>query len=153
MHSKLKPNGQPGLHAATNSTVTLRRVLKKDCRTVLDYLHVVHAAYFLCRLLMRKMSEHGEHVRRKVELKYVLMLWSSVHMPIIQRLYVVYADEGPEAVACTSVNLFDLLRTSEYPELNLFWPSRSHVVTANAHLNYQPHAHHHSPRAWMVVQL
>ena len=27
--------------------------------------------------------------------------------------YVVYADEGPEAVACTSVDLFDLLRTSE----------------------------------------
>lgn len=27
--------------------------------------------------------------------------------------YVVYADEGPEAVACTSINLFDLLRTSE----------------------------------------
>ncbi|KAF8734645.1 hypothetical protein AX14_003278 [Amanita brunnescens Koide BX004] len=33
---------------------------------------MVHAAYFLCRLLMRKVSEHGEHVylesiRRKVE--------------------------------------------------------------------------------------
>ena len=27
--------------------------------------------------------------------------------------YVVYADDGPEAVACISVNLFDLLRTSE----------------------------------------
>jgi hypothetical protein len=27
--------------------------------------------------------------------------------------YVVYADEGPEALACTSVDLFDLLRTSE----------------------------------------
>ena len=27
--------------------------------------------------------------------------------------YVVYADEGPEAVACTSDELFDLLRTSE----------------------------------------
>ena len=27
--------------------------------------------------------------------------------------YTVYADEGPEAVACTSINLFDLLRTSE----------------------------------------
>ena len=27
--------------------------------------------------------------------------------------YVVYADEGLEAVACTSNNLFDLLRTSE----------------------------------------
>ena len=27
--------------------------------------------------------------------------------------YVVYADEGPEAVACTDVDLFDLLRTSE----------------------------------------
>ncbi|KAM6501540.1 hypothetical protein JOM56_001517 [Amanita muscaria] len=49
------------------------KVLKKDCRTVLDHLHVVHAAYFLCRLLMKKVSEHGEHVysefiRRKVEL-------------------------------------------------------------------------------------
>ena len=27
--------------------------------------------------------------------------------------YVVYADVGPEAVACTSIDLFDLLRTSE----------------------------------------
>ena len=27
--------------------------------------------------------------------------------------YVVYADEGPEAVACTSIDLFGLLRTSE----------------------------------------
>jgi hypothetical protein len=27
--------------------------------------------------------------------------------------YVVFADEGPEAVACTSADLFDLLRTSE----------------------------------------
>jgi hypothetical protein len=27
--------------------------------------------------------------------------------------YVVYADEGPEAVSCSSINLFDLLRTSE----------------------------------------
>jgi hypothetical protein len=27
--------------------------------------------------------------------------------------YVVYADEGPEALACTSIDLFDLLRTSE----------------------------------------
>jgi len=27
--------------------------------------------------------------------------------------YVVYADEGPEAVACTTVNLFGLLRTSQ----------------------------------------
>jgi hypothetical protein len=27
--------------------------------------------------------------------------------------YVVFADEGPEAVAFTHVNLFDLLRTSE----------------------------------------
>jgi hypothetical protein len=27
--------------------------------------------------------------------------------------YVVYADEGPEAVAFTSINLFDLLRTSK----------------------------------------
>ena len=27
--------------------------------------------------------------------------------------YVVYADEGPEAVACTSINLFDLVCTSE----------------------------------------
>lgn len=33
---------------------------------------------------MRKVSEHGEHVylefiRRKVELEYVLVVWSSVH--------------------------------------------------------------------------
>lgn len=59
-------------------------MLKKDCRTVLDHVRVVHAAFFLCRLLMRKMSEHGEHVysefiRRKVELEYVLVFWSSVH--------------------------------------------------------------------------
>ena len=27
--------------------------------------------------------------------------------------YAVYTDEGPEAAACTSVDLFDLLRTSE----------------------------------------
>lgn len=27
--------------------------------------------------------------------------------------YVMYADEGPEAVACTSIDLFDLLRTSQ----------------------------------------
>jgi hypothetical protein len=27
--------------------------------------------------------------------------------------YVVYADEGPEAVAFTSINLFDLLRISK----------------------------------------
>jgi hypothetical protein len=59
-------------------------VLKKECRTLLDHLHVVHAAYFLCRLLMRKMSEHGEHVdlefiHRKVELECVLVFLSSLH--------------------------------------------------------------------------
>ena len=51
---------------------------------ICSHLHVVTAAYFLCRLLMRKMSEHGEHVdlafiRRKVELECVLVFWSSVH--------------------------------------------------------------------------
>ena len=30
-----------------------------------------------------------------------------------QIFYVVYADEGPEAVAFTSIHLFDLLRRSE----------------------------------------
>ncbi|KAF8349643.1 hypothetical protein F5887DRAFT_947384 [Amanita rubescens] len=171
------------------------KVLKTDCRTVLDHLHVVHAGYFLCRLLMRKMSEHGERVclefiRRKVELdkQYPYIFPQSpvaihvssepapsdypttllarafkseevINLPrvsleeteiiqyqhsprLLQRetfvsfnedeacyevfripafitadqekvFYVVYADEGPEAVACTSVNLFDFLRTSE----------------------------------------
>ena len=28
--------------------------------------------------------------------------------------YMVYADEGPEVLACTSINLFDLLHTSEW---------------------------------------
>ncbi|KAK2467547.1 hypothetical protein APHAL10511_000402 [Amanita phalloides] len=172
------------------------KVLKKECRTMLDHLHVVQAAYFLCRLLMRMVSEHGEPVylefiRRKVELdkQYPYVFPESpaaaIHVPsepapsdypatraarafksnevmnlprvllqeaeliqyqrcpeLLQRetfmsfnedeaeyevfripafitadqeriFYVVYADEGPEAVACTSVNLFDLLRTSE----------------------------------------
>jgi len=169
-------------------------VLKKECRTLHDHLHVVHAAYFLCRLLMRKMSEHGEQVdlefiSRKVELDkklpYVFPKSPAVaihvsseptpsdydypitlparafksnevmNLPRVslqkteliryQRcpellhretfvsfdedevfriplfitagqeriFYVVYADEGAEAVACTSVDLFDLLRTSE----------------------------------------
>ncbi|KAH9970524.1 hypothetical protein BGW80DRAFT_1329785 [Lactifluus volemus] len=171
------------------------KVLKKECKTLLDHLHVVHAAYFLCRLLMRKMSEHGEHVylefiRRKVELDkqypyvfppespsvvipsepaksdYPLTLSARafgskevMNLPrvsleetdliqyrrrpeLLQRetfvsfnedeaeyeafripafltanqqkiFYVVYADEGPEAVAFSSINLFDLLRTSQ----------------------------------------
>jgi hypothetical protein len=78
------------------------KVLKKECRTILEYalyefdgvivliycflshLHVVHAAYFLCQLLMRMVSEYGEHVylefiSRKVELEYVFVFWSSVH--------------------------------------------------------------------------
>lgn len=72
-------------------------VLKKECRTVLEYatckfggvivliyffcshIHVVHAGFFLCRLLMTMVVEqHGERVyrefiRRKVELEYVLV--------------------------------------------------------------------------------
>lgn len=44
----------------------------------------LHAAFFLCRLLMRKISEQGEHVyleciRRKVELEYVIVFWSSMY--------------------------------------------------------------------------
>ncbi|KAF8808767.1 hypothetical protein BYT27DRAFT_7095966 [Phlegmacium glaucopus] len=175
------------------------KVLKKECRTVLDHLHVVHAAYFLCWLLMTKVSEHGEHIYLEFiscmpikaflskqypyifpesssaaihissepapsdypttlvvctfELKEVMnlprvllqeteLIQYQCNPELLQRetfvsfnedeadykvfhilafitadqeraFYVVYADEGPEAVACTSINLFDLLCTSE----------------------------------------
>ncbi|KAH9970538.1 hypothetical protein BGW80DRAFT_1329859 [Lactifluus volemus] len=147
------------------------KVLKKECKTLLDHLHVVYAAYFLCRLLMRKMSEHGERVhvefiRRKVELDkqypYVFppespsvvipsepvpsdyrltrllvmnlprvslqetdLIQYQRHPELLQRetfvsfrkmkqsMKLSVADEGPEAVSCSSINLFDLLRTSE----------------------------------------
>lgn len=80
------------------------KVLTTECRTLLEYvaykfdevpvivlnycfhshIHVVSAGFFLARILMRMMSEHGERVdlefiRRKVEFRYVLVFWSSIH--------------------------------------------------------------------------
>ena len=79
------------------------KVLKKKCSTALEYaaykfdgvivlilfsvshIHVVHAGFFLCRLLMTMVSEqHGERVylefiRQKVELEYAIVFFSSVH--------------------------------------------------------------------------
>ncbi|KAF8343486.1 hypothetical protein F5887DRAFT_973233 [Amanita rubescens] len=129
------------------------KVLKKDCRTVLDHLHVVYAAYFVCRLLTIKspaaIDVSSEPASSKevmnlprVPLQEMELIQYQRCPELLQRetfvsfneveayyevfripafitadqeifFYVVYADEGPEAMVCTSVDLFDLLRTSE----------------------------------------
>ena len=109
LNARFDFNHWTSCHPATNLTITLkswRRCSRRNAELCLSmlpvcisffffgwsdsanlllscsHLHVVHVGYFLCRLLMRKVSEHREHVylefiSRKVELEYVLVFWSS----------------------------------------------------------------------------